>query len=154
MKLLEGSPQALDEEKRILIKKGPVSAKTSLREIETHYKSRPEWKVLEEGGVLSIPVEEFRMVKPSPKWTEAVRKTKRQGLLEKVGNIFSRAPNMREIDRYPVGLTSDNLMEQSLGTYQESKEDAKKAGKSNNEAEKIAGKLASKEPHFQVVKGW
>ena len=36
-KLLEGSPQTLDEEKRILIKKGPVSAKTSLREIEIDF---------------------------------------------------------------------------------------------------------------------
>ena len=75
LKLLQGSPQALDEEKRILIKRGPVSAKTSLREIEIHYKSRPEWRVVEEGGVLSIPVEEFRMVKPSPKWTQAVQET-------------------------------------------------------------------------------
>ena len=158
LKLLQGSPQALDEEKRILIKKGPVSAKTSLREIEIHYKSRPEWRVVEEGGVLSIPVEEFRMVKPSPKWTQAVQETKKQGLLEKVGKIFSKAPrnkpSMRDIEHYPVGVTSEKLMEQSLGTYQEFKESAKKAGKSNNEAEKIAGTQASKEPHFQAVKGW
>ena len=50
-----------DEGKKILIKKGPVSLETSLKELEENYARKPEWKVIEEGGVLSIPVEEFRI---------------------------------------------------------------------------------------------
>ena len=53
-----------DENYRVLIKKGPVSVETSLKELEENYASKPEWKVIEEGGVLSIPVEEFRMINP------------------------------------------------------------------------------------------
>jgi hypothetical protein len=51
-----------DENLRVLIKKGPVSEETSLKELEENYARKPEWKVIEEGGVLSIPVEEFRMI--------------------------------------------------------------------------------------------
>ena len=53
-----------DEKYRVLIKKGPVSVETSLKELEDNYKSKPEWKVIEEGGVLCVPVEEFRMINP------------------------------------------------------------------------------------------
>ena len=53
-----------DENLRVLIKKGPVSVETSLKDLEENYASKPEWKVIEEGGVLSIPVEEFRMTNP------------------------------------------------------------------------------------------
>ena len=49
---------------KVLIKKGPVSVETSLKELEEIYASKPEWKVIEDGGVLSIPVEEFRMNDP------------------------------------------------------------------------------------------
>ena len=49
-----------DENMRVLIKKGPVSVETSLKELEENYERKPEWKVIEDGGVLSIPVEEFR----------------------------------------------------------------------------------------------
>ena len=54
----------LDENLRLLIKKGPVSVDTSLRELEENYASKPEWKMIEGGGVLSVPVEEFRMINP------------------------------------------------------------------------------------------
>ena len=40
--------------KVLLIKKGPVSVETSLKEVEENYTSKPEWKVIEEGGVLSV----------------------------------------------------------------------------------------------------
>ena len=53
-----------DEKYRVLIKKGPVSVETSLKDLEDNYKSKPEWKVIEDGGVLSIPVEELRMENP------------------------------------------------------------------------------------------
>ena len=53
-----------DENCRVLVKKGPVSVETSLKELEDNYESTPEWKVIEDGGVLSIPVEELRMENP------------------------------------------------------------------------------------------
>ena len=53
-----------DEEKQVLIKKGPVSVETSLKELEEDYASKSEWKVIADGGVLSISVEEFRMIDP------------------------------------------------------------------------------------------
>ena len=59
-KLSAGPLISLDENLRVLIKKGPVSVETSLKELEESYERKPEWKVIEDGGVLSIPVEEFR----------------------------------------------------------------------------------------------
>ena len=49
---------------RVMIKKGPMSMETSLKELEEEYESKPEWKLIKEGGVLSIPVEELRMENP------------------------------------------------------------------------------------------
>ena len=46
---------------RVLIKNGPVNVETSLKELEEDYESKPEWKLIKEGGVLSVPVEELRM---------------------------------------------------------------------------------------------
>ena len=63
-KLQNSELVVLDENLRLLIKKGPVSLETSLRELEENYASKPEWKVIEGGGVLSVPVEEFRMINP------------------------------------------------------------------------------------------
>ena len=54
-----------DENLRVLIKKGPVSVETSLKELEEDYAGKPEWKVIEEGGVLSIPVEDDQPLKGS-----------------------------------------------------------------------------------------
>ena len=36
----------------------------SLIDLESTYKKKPEWKIIEEGGVWSVPVEEFRMQNP------------------------------------------------------------------------------------------
>ena len=49
---------------KVLIKKGPTSVETSLKELEENYANKPAWKVIEGGGVLSVPVEEFRMINP------------------------------------------------------------------------------------------
>ena len=49
---------------KVLIKKGPTSVETSLKDLEENYASKPEWKVIERGGVLCVPVEEFRMINP------------------------------------------------------------------------------------------
>ena len=51
----------IDESFRVLIKRGPVNVETSLKELEEDYESKPEWKLIKEGGVLSVPVEELRM---------------------------------------------------------------------------------------------
>ena len=56
--------QSPDENLRVLIKKGPVSVETSLKELEEIYAGGANWKKIEEGGVLSIPLEEFRMINP------------------------------------------------------------------------------------------
>ena len=52
---------------RVPIKKGPVTVEMNLKELAEDYAGKPEWKVIEDGGVLSIPVEEFRMINlPEP----------------------------------------------------------------------------------------
>ena len=53
-----------DENLRVLVKRGPISVETSLKQLEDEYEKKPEWKVIEDGGVLSIPVEELRMENP------------------------------------------------------------------------------------------
>ena len=62
--LLESPLRSPDRNMKVLIKKCPVSKETSLKELEDYFASKPEWKVIEDGGVLSIPLEEFRMVDP------------------------------------------------------------------------------------------
>ena len=62
LSLFPGEPP--DEYLRVLIKKGPVSEETSLKQLEEAFASTPEWKVIENGGVLSVPVEEPRMLNP------------------------------------------------------------------------------------------
>ena len=64
LKLASKLKETPDEDCRVLIKKGPVSVETSLRELEDNYERKPAWKVIEDGGVLSIPLEELRMENP------------------------------------------------------------------------------------------
>ena len=52
MKLASKQKETPDENCRVLIKKGPVSVETSLKELEENYASKLEWKVIEDGGVL------------------------------------------------------------------------------------------------------
>ena len=67
MRMLDSPQQTPDENLRVLIKRGPDKKETSLKELEENYASTPEWKVIEGGGVLSIPIEEFRMINlPKP----------------------------------------------------------------------------------------
>ena len=63
-KMLDSPQQTPDENLRILIKKGPNKENTSLKELDENYASKKEWKVIEGGGVLSIPMEELRMINP------------------------------------------------------------------------------------------
>ena len=94
-KLQNSELVVLDENLRLLIKKGPVSMETSLRELEENYASKPEWKVIEGGGVLSVPVEEFRMINPP--------KPDRRGYVKFVERKGKRAENL--IESFPVALS-------------------------------------------------
>ena len=48
-KLATRSKEVPDENCRVLIKKGPVSVVTSLKELEENYAFKPEWKMIEDG---------------------------------------------------------------------------------------------------------
>ena len=63
-RMLDSPGETPDENLRVLIKRGPNKKETSLKELEENYASKREWKVIEGGGVLSVPVEEFRMINP------------------------------------------------------------------------------------------
>ena len=98
-------------------------------------------KVIEEGGVLSIPLEELRMEKPPrpDRSGQVVFKEK------KVGN---------QIDNYPVVDTIDNMNALIRDKYEEVKKTAKAAGKSESEAEILVFAEATKVPKFRAVKYW
>ena len=89
-----------DKNLKVLIRKGPVSVETSLNELEENYAGKPEWKVIEEGGVLSIPVEELRMENPPrpDRSGQVVFKEKKGG-------------GGKQIESYPVGQTIEKLNE-------------------------------------------
>ena len=55
-KLATSLMETLDQNYRILIKKGSVSVETSLKDLEENYESKPEWKVIKDGNVLSVPM--------------------------------------------------------------------------------------------------
>ena len=63
-KLLTSPEESVDTSTRVLIKRGPVSEETSLSELEEVYARTAAWKKIGDGGVLGVPVEELRMVKP------------------------------------------------------------------------------------------
>ena len=141
-KLTQSQSHPLDENLTVLIKKGPVSVETSLKELEENYARKPEWKVIEEGGVLSIPVEEFRMIN--------LPKPDRSGKVE----FGKKKEGGHQIDSYPVGQTIKNLNEQILVIYNKEKEKAKSAGKSKAGAESAAQTMAKKLPEFTAVQKW
>ena len=126
---LSGSPlKSPDENLRVLIKKGPVSVETSLKELEENYARKPEWKLIEEGGVLNIPVEEFRMINP-PKPDHAGNVEFGKKKAEGGGKL---------IENYPVGQTVENLNAQVLAKYNEVLDSAKNAGEPIDQTEKEA----------------
>ena len=108
LKLATKPKETPDENCRVLIKKGPVSVETSLKELEDNYASKPEWKVIEDGGVLSIPVEELRMENP-PRPDHSGQVVFKE---KKVGN---------QIDNYPVVDTIDNMNALIQDKYEEVK---------------------------------
>ena len=57
----------LDKTKRAKINSGPTSVETCLEDLEVSFSKQQEWKVIKEGGVLNIPIEEFRLEhRPKP----------------------------------------------------------------------------------------
>ena len=142
-KLTESQLKPLDETRRVLIKKGPVSVETSLKELEENYASKPEWKVIEEGGVLSIPVEEFRMINP-PKPDQTTGKVE----------FGKKKGGGKQIENYPVGQTIGNLNALVTDKYNEEKAKAKAAGKSKAGAEREAELKAKKMPELMAVQKW
>ena len=144
IKKMSASPlEAPDENMRVLIKKGPVSEETSLRQLEDLFESTPEWKVIKDGGVLSVPVEEVRMLNPpKPDHSGQLDFGKRKG------------GGGRQIDSYPVGQTIANLNAIVLTKYKEVKEEAQKSGKSTDQAEREAAIEATKAPEFTAAKSW
>ena len=143
-KLVNSPTQSLDEEVRILIRKGPVSEESSLRKLEEVYGSTSSWKTIEDGGILKIPLQEFRMIHPP------------QPDLASGQIDFGKAQGERgtKIENYTVAQTSENLNALVLHKYNEAKENAKAEGKLEVESEKPASAEASRVPQFMAVKAW
>ena len=98
-KLAKSELQPLDKDRKVLIKKGPVSTETSLEEVEEIYENKPEWKAIEEGAVLCVPVEEFRMTN--------LPKPDRSGKV-----VFGKKKVSRhQIDSYSASQTIEHLNE-------------------------------------------
>ena len=140
-KLLKSPMQPLDENFRVLIKKGPVSVETSLKELEEIYASGANWKVIEDGGILSVPLVEFRMIDP-PQPNQA-------GQI-----VFGKGGRGTKIEKYTVGQTIDHLNALILEKYNEEKEKAKNAGDSDEATETKARTKAYHMPEFKAVKAW
>ena len=142
-KLATKPKETPDENCMILIKKGTLSVETSLKELEDNYERKPEWKVIEEGGVLSIPVEELRMKNPP--------RPDRSG---KVVFKEKKGGGGKQIENYPVAQTVDNLNALIRDKYEGEKQKAKAEGKSESESEKKAFAEATRLPQFTTVKAW
>ena len=140
-KLATRPKETPDENCRVLIKKGPVSVETSLKELEDNYSSKPEWKVIEDGGVLSIPVEELRMENPP----RPDRSSGQVVFKEKKGG------GGKQIESYSVVQTIENMNALIHEKYEEEKQKAKAAGKSEFKAgEKAISKISIWQIWFQI----
>ena len=143
-RMLDSPQETPDENLRVLIKRGPKKEETSLKELEENYASKPEWKVIEGGGVLSVPVEEFRMINPpKPDREGKVRFEEKKG--KGAGN---------QIEKYSIAQTIRNLNEMILEKYNNEKDKAKAQGKSNIASEENAHAVAKKLPEFTAVQKW
>ena len=127
-----------------MIKRGPNKEETSLKELEENYASKPEWKVIEGGGVLSVPVEEFRMINPP--------KPDHSGKLE-FGKRKESAEG-KHIDSYSVCQTIDHLNKVIEDKFSEVFEKSKATGKSDAESKRAAESVALKLPQYQAVQSW
>ena len=133
-RLHESPVETPDENLKMLIKKGPTSEETSLKGLEEYFADKSGWKVLEDGGVLSIPVVEFRMMdQPKPADFNESKETK--------------------IEHYPVGQTIEDLNALVLAKFKEEKENFLAAGMSEEESERFANVATLKFPLFSALAG-
>ena len=120
-----------------------MSKETSLKELEDYYESRPEWKMIAYGGVLSIPLEDFRMIDhPKPDHSGKVGFNKKKG---KKGT---------KIEDYSVGQTIEHLNALVLSQYNDEKRKSEAEGMSESESERFAAIAALKLPLFCALKAW
>ena len=133
-KMLKSSPKILDDPgtHRVLIKKGPISVKTSLLCKQAWVEGDWGWRSAQHpyGGVQDDQ-------------SSKTRKNQKKG--RGAGN---------QIESYPAGQTIKNLNEQIMAKYKEEKEKAKTAGKSKADAESAAQTMAKKLPEFTAVQKW
>ena len=142
-KMLNEPSRIPNKSKKVLIKKGPVSVESSLNELENFYSNGPEWKVIEDGGVLGVPVQEYRLTHlPVP---------------NREGNVVfgeRKGPTRKQIDHYTVAETIGNLNAVVKKRYDEVKVRAINIGKSVSKADAAAEKEARHLPEFQAVNMW
>ena len=143
-RMLDSPQETPDENPRVLIKRGPNKEETSLKELEENYARKPEWKVIEGGGVLSVPVEEFRMINPP--------KPDREGNVKFEDKKGKGAKN--KIEKYSIAQTIPNLNETIMDKYNNEKDKTKTAGKNLSAAENSAQAIAKKLPEFTAVQKW
>ena len=116
-----------EENLRVSIRGSSGQKYWSLKDLEDDFKSKPEWKVIEDGGVLSIPVEELRMQNPP--------RPNRSGQVH--FQEVARGGG-KQIENYPVGQTVENLNKITQNKYEEEKKKALDGGKPEPEACAIA----------------
>ena len=114
------SKQPVDENFKILIRTGPMSKETSLKEIEESYASTAAWRKIEDGGILGIPLEEFRMIHPP-------RPDQKSGQFD-----FGKGQHGKgaKIENYTVAETITNLSALVHEKFTQEKVMAKAAGMS------------------------
>ena len=128
---------------RALIKKGPISLETSLRELEQFYEKKAEWKVINNGRVLSVPVEELRMEKtPQPNHSGQITFREKKG------------GGGKQIEYYPIAQTIHHMNRLILYTYEEEEKRAMDAGLSPDEAKRKAFTAAGRLPQLKAVQAW
>ena len=140
-KLLKSPQQTLDEEFKVLIKKGPMSVETSLKELRENFAGKGNWRQIQEGGILSVPLDEFWMIDP-PQPNQAGQV------------VFGRGGKGTKIENYSVVQTIEKLNALILQKYNNEKKEAKTAGKSADESETKARAEAYHLPQFKAVKAW
>ena len=140
-KLLASPSQPLDQNYRVLIKRGPLRVETSLKELEEMYARKAEWTKIEDGGLLSVPVEELRMMDPP--------QPKHSGRLE-----FGKGGRETKIDNYAVGQTIPTLNTLIVDEFNKAKENLLASGESEVDAESKARSKAFHLPQFKAVRAW
>jgi hypothetical protein len=144
LNLVESSKETPDENLRVTVRDRSGTRSWSLKELEDDFGTQTEWKrIKEEGGVLSIPMEELRMENPP-----------RPDNSGKVVFKEKKGGGGKQIESYPVIQTIELLNALIRDKYEEEKQKAKASGMSESGAEKKAFAEATKLPQFKAVNAW